>query len=65
MEKSQLIKSHNHDHFWIEDNILFESYKTIRGLRYRSIMEVMLQDNDKLSESEIEFINKSYFGKVG
>lgn len=31
-------KIHNHDRFWIEDEILYESYRTIRGLRYRQIM---------------------------
>ena len=53
----QLNKSHNHDHFWIEDNFAYESYNTIRGLRYRQICGVDYPDTEKLSEVDILLIN--------
>jgi hypothetical protein len=39
-----ITKSHNHNHFWIEDNTVYESYNTLRGLRYRPIAEVIMED---------------------
>ena len=40
-----LTKDKNHDHYWIEDDVLYESYRTIRGLRYRPVLEVFGMDN--------------------
>lgn len=30
----------DHHHYWIENEILYQSYLTIRGLRYRVIQQV-------------------------
>jgi hypothetical protein len=62
MAKNSITKSHNHDHFWIEDGILFETYKTIRGLRFRELKEVPgMPDEDKCSEECLKFIEKEYY----
>lgn len=54
-------KANNHDHFWIRNGILHESYKTIRGLRQRTIMKVEgFQDTRRCSDEEIEAINDKY-----
>jgi len=54
-----ITKSHNHNHFWTEDNVVYESYKTIRGLRWRAIVELDFKypDHEKLSESMVTFLN--------
>ncbi|MCP1996636.1 hypothetical protein L1275_002431 [Flavobacterium sp. HSC-61S13] len=55
-----MTKSHNHDHFWIEDEILYESYRTIRGLRYRQIMEVLgLKNCERCSEEILQQLSKT------
>ena len=55
-------KSHNHHHFWIEDEILYESYQTIRGLRYRAIKQVPnMPDEDKCTDACLEYIAKEYY----
>lgn len=55
-------KKHNHDHFWIEDNVLYESYNTIKGLRYLPIKEVHgMPDVEKCDESCIKYISKKYY----
>lgn len=53
----ELKKSHNHSHFWIEDNHVYESYNTLRGLRYMLVAEVKMPDNDRLSNEDIERVN--------
>jgi len=56
--KFQIKKKHNHDHFGIEDDILFKTYRTIRGLRYMGVCEVPnYEDNDNVSDEIIEKIN--------
>lgn len=56
-----LWKDSRHDHFWIEDEQLFESYSTIRGLRYRHRMEVKgMPDSDKCTDAMIKYIEKQY-----
>ena len=37
---SALWKDEKHSHFWVEDGELYESYNTIRGLRYRHRLSV-------------------------
>jgi hypothetical protein len=60
-ETSAIFKDDKHDHYWIEDEILFESYWTIRGLRYRSLLEVKgMKDNENCSEEVISEIAKKY-----
>jgi len=49
-------KSFNHDHFWVQDCILYESYKTIRGLRFRAISEVLYPDTEVLTDDQLESI---------
>jgi hypothetical protein len=54
----------NHDHFWIEDNILYETYRTIRGLRYcfkMALDQGQYADNDNVTGYLEECIAKEYF----
>ncbi len=57
MEPRQLKKSHNHSHFWVKDNCVYESYKTIRGIRFREIVEIVFEDKEKLNQKDIRRIN--------
>lgn len=58
---NQITKRHNHDHFWIHDEILYESYRTIRGLRYSEVSEAKgLNDKDRCTEEEIKLIEKQW-----
>ena len=60
-EPKTLTKDRRHDHYWIENEVLFESYHTIRGLRYRGVMEVAgLKDTERCSEAMIIYIEKEY-----
>jgi hypothetical protein len=57
----KLWKDEKHSHFWIEDEQLFESYRTIRGLRYRHRMEVKgMADTEKCNEEDILKIETLY-----
>lgn len=58
MNPKRLPKSRNHHHYWIEDDVVYEAYNTIRGLRYTACAEVIFSDRDKLTIKEIEYINK-------
>jgi len=59
-----ITKSHNHDHFCIEDSFLYESYRTIRGLRFREIIAVgNMPDDDVCSEICMTYIAKEYLPK--
>ena len=50
-----------HSHFWIEDEELFESYHTIRGLRYHHRFSVNgLPDTDKCKPDMIKYIEAEY-----
>ena len=58
---SAISKDKNHSHFWIEDEELYESYNTIRGLRYRHRFSVGgLVDTDKCSSVMMTYIGKEY-----
>jgi hypothetical protein len=57
---TKLNKCRNHDHFWIQDHVLYESYNTLRGMRYRAIMAVASEDNDRLSDEDIKYIEDNY-----
>jgi len=64
IEQKKLFKDKRHDHYWIEDGVLFETYKTIRGLRYRGILEVPnLPDNDRCDDDCINYIVKQFLNK--
>ena len=57
----KLSKDARHDHFWIADEMLFESYMTIRGLRYRFRMDVKgMPDAECVTEEMLIFIEKEY-----
>lgn len=64
IELKQLYKDRRHSHYWIDNGILSETYQTIRGLRYRDILDVSGEaDNDRLSADEITYIEKEYLNK--
>lgn len=53
--ETEITKDPRHDHYWIEDGFLHESYHTIRGLRWRTIMEgIKLPDTDLITDKELE-----------
>lgn len=61
VKEKKLWRDEKHDHFWIEDGVLFESYNTIRGMRYRYRLAVFgVRDSDRLSDIEIEQIEKEF-----
>jgi hypothetical protein len=56
-----IVQRHNHSHYWIEDGVLYESYNTIRGLRYMMLLEVPgMNDCDKCTPEMIAYIEKQY-----
>lgn len=58
---NRLWRDDKHDHFWIEDEKLFETYRTIRGLRWRYRMDVPgFQNFDRLDEKQIDYIERIY-----
>ena len=52
-------KSHNHDHFWTKNNVVFESYNTLRGLRFREIAELSFNypNHEILTDKMVDFLN--------
>lgn len=57
----KLWKDENHDHFWIEDGVLYESYNTLRGMRYRYRMSVpLMPDSDQLTCDDIFYIETHF-----
>lgn len=63
MNKMAITKDDWHDHFWIEDGVLGETYKTIRGLRYRFRCYVDYPDRDKVSDEELIEVEKCIIDK--
>lgn len=58
---NRLTKDDRHDHYWTEDGILYESYQTIRGLRYRYVMEVSgMPDMNFVDDKCLLYIAKEY-----
>ncbi len=57
-DTKKITKRHNHHHFWIEDGVLYETYTTIRGLRYCMVMSVpfMIIDMHEVSDDDIKMI---------
>lgn len=56
-----LWKDERHSHFWISDGELYESYQTIRGLRYRHRCSVGdLPDAEKCSEPLLKYIEAEF-----
>jgi len=61
MESKTLRKDKRHDHFWIQDEVLHESYHTIRGLRWRERIEVHGMPDEEICSPEcIIYIEKNY-----
>lgn len=60
MIPKRIVRHLHHNHFWISDGVLYESYNTIRGLRYCAIMNVSLADNDDVSDEIIKQIKEKY-----
>lgn len=57
----KLLKDENHDHYWIEEEVLYESYKTIRGLRFRRLLSVPgMPDSELCTEEMLVYIEKEY-----
>lgn len=50
-----------HDHYWIEDGILHESYMTLRGMRYRVLCEVQLPDCERCEGDILKYIAAEYY----
>jgi len=60
-ERTALRRDRKHDHFWIDDGDLYESYKTSRGLRWRHHMSVPeMPDSDRCSAEEIHRIESHF-----
>ena len=60
---SALRKDRRHSHFWVEDERLFESYRTIRGLRYRYRFDVNgVADCERCTPEMLLYIAKEYLG---
>lgn len=58
---SALSTDPKHSHFWVEDEELYESYHTIRGMRYRHRFSVAgLPNTDQCSEAMLIYIKKEY-----
>ena len=57
----QIPKKENHSHFFIDNEFLFESYNTIRGLRFLQVMPVLGMPNEKnCSDYCLFYIVKQY-----
>lgn len=61
MTDAIISKDRNHHHYWIENENLYETYETIRGLRYRFIMPVPgMPDTEHCTDSMITYMEKEY-----
>lgn len=59
--ETKLNRDDKHSHFWIWHEQLYESYFTLRGIRYRLRMEVPgMPDEDVCSPECITYIEKEY-----
>ena len=52
----EIPRDNNHQFFWIEDGILFETYSTIRGNRYRALFRVKYDDRRRVDDKELSLI---------
>lgn len=56
-----LWKDEKHDHFWIEDGELYESYQTIRGLRCRHRLSVNgMEPTERCTPEMLKYIEEEY-----
>jgi hypothetical protein len=51
-----LFKDKNHDHYWIQDGLLCETYKVRKGIRYRELHSVDYVNVDRLDEQDIKSV---------
>jgi hypothetical protein len=57
----EIVKDEKHDHYWIDDDVLYETYRTLRGVRYRPVLEVFGMPNcEKCTEDMMVYIEKQY-----
>ncbi len=57
-----LWKDQKHDHFWISGEVLYETYHTLRGLRYREKKELPgMPDSDNCTPAMLIYIEKQYY----
>ena len=62
MDTNKLWKDEKHSHFWIENENLFETYRTLLGLRYRFRLKVPgISDCDNCSNEMIKQIENQYY----
>lgn len=55
--KITLTQCENHVYFWIKNEVLYETYNTIRGRRYRVIMPVPgLPDVSTVTEDQLNYM---------
>lgn len=54
----KLHKDKNHSHYWTESCVVYESYSTIRGIRYRALGIVLFPDVERLSEEQIKSVEE-------
>lgn len=60
-EEKKLWRDKRHHHFWIEGEELYETYTTIRGLRFRHRLSVPgLENCDLCSDEMLTYIEKEY-----
>ena len=51
----------NHSHYWVQEEQLFESYNTLRGLRYLLVCNVTgIQDCERCSDDMIKYIESEF-----
>lgn len=57
-----LTRDERHDHYWVMDGILMESYWTIRGMRSRHIMAVApgTPDMDQVESEVLKLFEQEY-----
>jgi len=61
MEGKTLHRHNNHDHYWVNDGWLYETYNTIRGKRFMQIMDVNgIPDTEKCTDECITHIEKEF-----
>lgn len=55
---NKLNPCNNHSHFAVDQNFVYEMYRTIKGLRYRQIAAVDYADTERLKPEDIAKINQ-------
>ncbi len=54
MDKPDIYIHPEHDHFWVQDGTLYESYMTLTGLRFRvHAKEVKMKDHNHLHPEDL------------